>query len=212
MSDFMVQDGQTVVFIGDSITDCGRRDQQYPFGDGYVRQAIDLITVKYPERRITYFNEGIGGNNVGDLRNRWHDDLLVQQPDWVTIKIGINDLHQTFGGADFAPPRFEAIYRDILDLTRERTQAEIVLIDPFYMSTDDTSDGWRSKVLKVLPEYLDVVKRLAGEYQTRHVLTHEAFQRQLKVRPVDTFCSEPVHPNVHGHFVIAYELLKALNW
>ena len=26
MSDFALQDGQTVVFIGDSITDCGRRE------------------------------------------------------------------------------------------------------------------------------------------------------------------------------------------
>jgi hypothetical protein len=43
MSDFALQDGQTVVFIGDSITDCGRREAQAPYGSGYVRLAIDRM-------------------------------------------------------------------------------------------------------------------------------------------------------------------------
>jgi hypothetical protein len=40
---FLVQDGQTVVFIGDSITDCGRRDVAAPLGNGYVKFIADLI-------------------------------------------------------------------------------------------------------------------------------------------------------------------------
>jgi hypothetical protein len=67
-------------------------------------------------------------------------------------------------------------------------------------------------VLKVLPEYLDVVNRLSKEYKTRHVLTHEAYQMQLRYRSADTFCPEPVHPNASGHLVIAHELLNALGW
>jgi lysophospholipase L1-like esterase len=212
MSDLAFQDGQTVVFIGDSITDCGRRDNQFPFGNGYVRQAIDLITARYPERSIRYHNKGIGGNTVEDLRNRWHDDVLRIAPDWLTIKIGINDLHRNFGNEDFSPSRYESLYREILDLTKERTSAQVVLIDPFYISTDADSGGGRSRVLAALPGYLDVVERLAEEYGTRHVRTHEAFREQLKYRPADAFCPEPVHPNAGGHMVIAHELLKALDW
>ena len=37
MSDFWVQDGETMLFIGDSITDCGRRAAEAPLGNGYVR-------------------------------------------------------------------------------------------------------------------------------------------------------------------------------
>src|SRR4051812_47492548 len=92
---FLIQDTQTVVFAGDSITDCGRRAEHAPFGSGYVRQTIDLITARYPERRITFWNEGIGGNTVEDLRNRWLDDVIRHQPDWLCVKIGINDLHRT---------------------------------------------------------------------------------------------------------------------
>ncbi len=54
MADFAFQNGQTVPFIGDSITDCGRRGEHAPYGNGYVKLAIDLITAKYPERNLCY--------------------------------------------------------------------------------------------------------------------------------------------------------------
>jgi len=215
MSDFKIQDGQTVVFIGDSITDCGRRATEAPYGNGYVKLAIDLITARYPERRIRYFNEGIGGNTVEDLRNRWHDDVLVHKPDWVTIKIGINDLHRSLTAQPTAipPEKFEQLYREILDLTRAETSAQIVLIDPFYISTDYKTGSFRTMVLKMLPEYLAVVEKLANEYQVAgHVKTHERFAEQLRYRPADVFCPEPVHPFLSGHIVIALALLEELGW
>ena len=89
MGDFLFKDGQTVVFVGDSITDCGRRGPDALYGNGYVKLAVDLITAKYPERRITFLNEGIGGNTVEDLRNRWHDDVLRHRPDSVHRNIGV---------------------------------------------------------------------------------------------------------------------------
>ena len=39
-----IRDGQKVVFIGDSITDCGRRAEGAPLGAGYVRDVVALIT------------------------------------------------------------------------------------------------------------------------------------------------------------------------
>ena len=53
MPDFRAQSGDRVLFIGDSITDCGRRNEaSAPFGAGYVRMAVNMITAKYPERDI----------------------------------------------------------------------------------------------------------------------------------------------------------------
>ena len=214
MTDFAIQDGQTVVFIGDSITDCGRRTDQAPYGNGYAKVAIDLITARYPERKIRYINEGIGGNTVEDLRNRWHDDVIVHQSDWLTIKIGINDLHRTLrGDATAIPPeRYEQLYREILRITREKTNARVVLIDPFYISTDTDSGSLRSRVLQMLPGYLQVVDKLSQEFRTLHVRTHERFVEHLKFRPADVFCPEPVHPYLSGHTVIALGLLEAWGW
>jgi lysophospholipase L1-like esterase len=213
MAKFAIQDGQTVVFVGDSITDCGRRVEHAPFGNGYVKAAIDLITAKYPQRKITYFNKGIGGNTVEDLRNRWRDDVIFHQPDWLTIKIGINDLHRTLGQSTAIPPeKYERLYRELLQIAKENTKARIVLIDPFYISTDADLSSFRGRVLQMLPEYLKVVEKLSKEFSTLHVRTHEKFMEQLKHRPADIFCPEPVHPYLSGHLIIALGLLEVLGW
>ncbi len=214
MSDFAIQDGQTVVFIGDSITDAGRMADFYPLGSGYVKLTVDLITARYPERKIRYFNEGIGGHTVQNLRDRWHDDVIIHQPDWLTVKIGINDLHQMLfgGGYNLPPAEFERIYREILEVTKDKTKARLVLIDPFYISQEPDPNTYRGKVLAVLPEYIGVVEKLAGEFGALHVRTHDLFMEQLKCRPADAFCPEPVHPFASGHLVIALGLLEALGW
>ncbi len=213
MSDFVFQDGQTVVFIGDSITDCGRRGDQAPFGSGYVKIAIDLITARYPERNITHFNEGIGGNTVLDLHNRWSDDLLSHKPDWVSVKIGINDLHRTLGQPDVLPPeKYEQLYREILQSTRDNTDARLVLIDPFYISTETDTNVQQGHVLSMLTGYLNVVDKLAQEFDALHVYTHQKFQEQLRYRSPDAFCPEPVHPYLSGHVIIALALLETLGW
>ena len=51
MSDFWVQDGETMLFIGDSITDCGRRDEHAPLGNGYANLFSELATARFPQRR-----------------------------------------------------------------------------------------------------------------------------------------------------------------
>ena len=213
MGKFLLEDGQRVVFAGDSITDCGRRATEAPYGNGYVRQSIDLITARYPERNLCYFNAGIGGNTVQDLQNRWQDDVLRHQPDWVTIKIGINDCHRVLGNSPnaVAPELYEECYRDILSRTRD-AGARLVLIDPFYISTDTHPSSFRARVLELLPQYIHIVQQLAREVEALHVPTHELFQEQLKYRAADFFCPEPVHPYASGHLVIAHGLLQVLNW
>lgn len=213
MSEFLIQDRQTIVFAGDSITDCGRRDTQRPLGNGYVMLASELMRARYPERNVTFHNAGISGNTVQNLRDRWEDDVLYYQPDWITIKIGINDLHRTlYQTPEATPPdMFETAYRDII--TRSKNSgAKICLIDPFYLSADAHEGSERKRVLDMLPEYLSIVHQLAEEFQTLHVPTQELFLRQLQNRPSEELCPEPVHPYTSGHIVIAHGVLQALKW
>ena len=213
MSEFQIQDGQTYVFAGDSITDCGRRNQNAPLGDGYARFTTELITARYPERNIRYVNAGIGGNTVQNLRDRWQDDVHYHKPDWVSVKIGINDLHRTLHNTpDTTPPDvYETTYRGILERTKE-SGAKLILIDPFYISRESDASSIRKRVLDFLPEYLSIVEKLANEFDALHVRTHDLFVEQLKYRPADYFCPEPVHPYASGHLIIAHGLLEVLGW
>ena len=211
---FLVQDGQTLVFIGDSITDCGRRDQAFPFGSGYVRFAIDLITARYPDRGITYHNQGIGGDVSTGLLRRWNGDVLDHQPDWVSVMIGINDLHTHLRASPegVSPERFAELYDEILGITRDELgQLPIVLLTPFYISTERGSDTMRGRVQELLPSYIDTVVSMSQKYDTRLVQLHDVFQRHLQYRDADTFWPEPVHPNHTGHTIIAQAVVDELS-
>ncbi|MFA5688499.1 MAG: SGNH/GDSL hydrolase family protein [Kiritimatiellales bacterium] len=209
-----IKNGETILFIGDSITDCLHREKLHaPLGCGYVRIFADMLTVREPQKKITVANHGISGNNVGDLRDRWHDDVLEIAPDWLSIAIGINDLHHTFEGRISMPvEQFGNIYDQILSQTKKRLpDCNILLIDPFYMSRDKTSDSFRARILRALPAYIDTVHQLSRKYQTRLVKTHELFQKQLKYHKLEVFSSEPIHPNSAGHLLIAEAVYNALS-
>ena len=76
MRDLLFQSGEKVLFIGDSITDCERRDEHAPFGYGYVNKIVELITAKSPERQLQYVNKGIGGDFFEGLEEPWESPRL----------------------------------------------------------------------------------------------------------------------------------------
>ena len=167
-----VRNGQTILFIGDSITDCGRRGADRPLGSGYVKLFADILIIRHAKKAITVINKGIGGDVVTGLRNRWDDDVIRNKPDWLSIKIGINDLHRTLRqGPEAIPPKlYREAYEDILQRTvKALPRCKILLIDSFYLSTDTSPTSFRTEVLKLLPEYLRVVNDLSRKYGTLHV-------------------------------------------
>ncbi len=206
------EDGTTMLFIGDSITDCGRRGAEAPLGAGYVRTFTELVTSRWPERDVRWINKGIGGNKVSDLRERWRDDVLFHKPDRLSVKIGINDLHSSLRGAEGGvdPVLFEKLYDEILDMTHAELGCPVVLLSPFYISNDTSGQTFRSSVLEWLPQYIEAVSRMSDKYDTLMVPLHDVFQEQLAHREADTFCPEPVHPNHTGHTIIAENLLEVL--
>jgi len=212
MGDLCFRDGQKVLFIGDSITDCGRRDSAAPLGDGYVKLLNDLVTAGWPERSLMWINKGIGGNKVTDLQDRWEDDVIREAPDWLSVKIGINDLHTYLWDKQngVSPKRFREAYDEILTRATTRITPQLILVTPFYISTDRSGQSARSMVLDSLPEYIGVVESMAQKFGARLVRLQSVFERQLQHRPAEVFCPEPVHPNRTGHLLIAQEALRVL--
>ncbi|MEV4497488.1 hypothetical protein AB0J84_17530 [Micromonospora arborensis] len=62
----ILRTGQRVVFIGDSITDCGRRDVAAPYGSGYVSLVRALVGARHPELELEWVNRGVSGDTVRD--------------------------------------------------------------------------------------------------------------------------------------------------
>ncbi len=211
MSNLLFQSGDKVLFIGDSITDCGRRGDHAPFGHGYVRKITDLITAKYPEREITYVNKGIGGDIVEGLENRWDTDVIDEKPDWLSVKIGINNASRQFGQSvsneDYLPD-WETCYRRILTRVKDELSAPLFLFEIFYIEEDVENP----RPLAV-DAYNESIHKLAEEFDARLIRTNEAFDSAVAARPGALWTTrDGVHPNAEGHTLMALEFLKLAGW
>jgi len=75
------QEGARLLFIGDSITDMkwGRneKDRNHYLGHSYVYLIASRLGVDMPEAQLEFFNRGISGNKVSDLKARWQKDAIV---------------------------------------------------------------------------------------------------------------------------------------
>lgn len=202
--------GQRLVFIGDSITDCGRRDVAEPFGDGYVSLLHSFVTAWQPELGLTWFNRGIGGDTVRDLRARWQSDVLDLSPDWLSVKIGINDVWRMFDGrtAEGVPiDEYESTLRALLRESVDRTGCRLILAQPYVIEPDRTEPQ-----RAMTDQYGGVVDKLAAEFGAVLIRTQDAFDRVLATTGSADWAADRIHPNQAGHAVIAQEFLAAFGW
>ena len=213
MAGFPVQSGQAFLMIGDSITDHGRTGAEEPYGSGYVRFFMDMVAKKHPERDVLWINRGIGGNTVHDLRARWDEDVMAIEPDWLSIMIGINDVHRRIeepdDGAAIAAYRsdFISILNDVQEF-----RPRLVILDPFYIASEATgADAAQMRILERLAGYIEVVEEMVERTGALRVRTHRMFQDQLTYRPPAYFCPEPVHPHPTGHLMVALELYDVIS-
>lgn len=202
--------GQKILFVGDSITDAGRRGEARPYGNGYVGMVRNLLIARHPELRLTFINQGIGGNTVRDLARRWDRDVLAERPDWLAVKIGINDVWRAFRGnaREAVPlPEYEATLRDLLDRARAAGGARPILLEP-YLIERDRADPLRAR----MDEYGVAVGRLAGEFHAPLVRTQAAFDAALAHTAPGDWAADRVHPNAPGHAIIALAFLRTVGF
>ncbi|CAN5495530.1 SGNH/GDSL hydrolase family protein [soil metagenome] len=197
------------VLIGDSITDCGRRECAEKIGGGYVRMVRDYLRASRPGVAPEIINQGISGNKVTDLQARWDTDVLAHQPALVSIKIGINDVWH--GLADplkgTSVEQFAEGYEDILQRLKVAfPDVHIVLCEPSVIWPPSPEEG-----NDALQPYIAIVRDMAQRFKaTSLVPLHAAFENARRERPDIVWAPDGVHPSSSGHMLIAREWLASL--
>lgn len=204
-----LQPRQTIVFAGDSITDCGRHERLSPLGNGYVRLVHDLLRARYPQLGLRIINRGVSGDTTRDLGSRWERDVLSEQPDVIAIFIGINDVWRAFSNNPFEAvplPEYEATLRKLAGGTRS-TGKKLILITPYMIEADR-----RVPMRRQMDWYGDVVRRLAADVDAPLVDTQAAFDAALAHSEPNEWAGDQIHPNGAGHAVIALAFLRAVGF
>jgi lysophospholipase L1-like esterase len=200
--------GQRVLFIGDSITDCGRTGPLAPYGDGYFNLLRAQLTARHPETDLTWLNRGISGNTVRDLRARWDRDVLAERPDWLSVMIGINDVWRAFGDRpDEAVPldEYEETLRALLTEAVETTGCRLIVATPYFIEPSRT-DPQRAKS----DEYAATARRIAADHGALLVDTQATFDRLLTHRGPEAWAPDRVHPGLEGHTALALTFLDVI--
>lgn len=201
------QDGITILFQGDSITDGNRTrndDWNHVMGHGYAYSIASKLWYEYPSKGFHFLNRGISGNRITDLAARWQTDTLDLKPNWLSILVGINDVEVAIkGNATSTPEQFEADYRALLKQTIEKLPTvRLVICEPFILPVGRVKDKFELYQSEV-GKRQETAKRLAEEFKAVYVPFQSAFNGALTKAPADYWIWDGIHPMPAGHELMA---------
>lgn len=223
---------KTILFQGDSITDCDRlrnpQDkgfhhfiQQFsskkPLGNGYPSIISRHFTADVGNFDLNFINRGISGNKVTDIYARIRKDIINLKPDYLSILVGVNDVwHGLDSDEGTTSEKFEKIYDMLLEeIKNELPETKVMILEPFLLEGIATMNTKREperyiKFRSGVLEKAEITKRLSEKHGIKFVPLQYRFDEIEKDRTL-LYSSDGVHPSYKGHEIIAEEWLKAYN-
>lgn len=210
----LFQNGQKIIFTGDSITDSNRKR---PVGEGlwegvgggYVRQVDTLLNVLYPEMLFHIVNTGWSGNTSRDLMERFDRDVLDLNPDWVFMMIGANDVWRQFD-----EPGMTSTHVGLAEYTQNVSQMvkkvlakgkKIICMTPYYMERNK-QDPMRIR----MDEYGLAMKRVCEANGVPCIDTQAIFDDYLRYRHPCYLSWDHVHAGHIGSMLLAKTILASI--
>lgn len=209
VSKLQLNDGDSVVFLGDSIThQCL-----------YTQYVEDFFYTRYPNMRLKFHNSGVGGAKAWDALERFERDVAAYKPKYVTVLLGMNDgRYQPYNEEIFQTYR-----RDMTEVIGRIKQigATPVLMTP----TMFDSRAARATKRKRDPESLALYNSVLAFYGTwlREVAVENGYGfvdmysplnnltlQQRKRDPNFTMIRDAVHPDPPGQLVMAYSIIDQM--
>ncbi|MGN0171268.1 MAG: SGNH/GDSL hydrolase family protein [Acutalibacteraceae bacterium] len=153
-----------ILFQGDSLTECNRNlNDPEDLGNGYAFVASQKIAERYPETSFTFVNRGVSGDRTWELLSRWQRDTIDEQPDMMTLMIGVNDCWRRYDANDpTSVEDYESNLRTLLDDFKANTTAKLLMIEPFLVHED--TDLWREDFYLKINAFRRVAKEYADAY------------------------------------------------
>lgn len=200
-----LKDGETIVFLGDSIT------QQGAGPNGYVTLFRQAIEESRPDSGIKVIGAGIGGHKVPNLEARLDKDVLAHKPNVVVIYIGINDVWHSKNGQGTPVDKFEAGLRSLIKRCND-AGARVILSTPSVIG--EKNDG-SNDLDKMLEEYSAISRKVAMETESTLLDLRAAFISNLKEYNVanqtqGVLTTDGVHLNDAGNRFVAVRMLEAV--
>ncbi|MBN2377293.1 MAG: SGNH/GDSL hydrolase family protein [Sedimentisphaerales bacterium] len=211
----VINDGDVVLFQGDSITDAGRSRERADqandaaaLGGGYVGLAAGQLLIDRAGSGLKIYNRGISGHKVFQLADRWQKDCLDLKPNLLSILIGVNDIwHMLDGKYDGTVEVYEKDYFALVERTRKALPGvKLVICEPFVLRCGAVNDKW----FPLFDHYRAVARKVARSFDTIFVPFQAMFDEASKIAPPNHWAGDGVHPTAAGASLMAHNWLKAV--
>lgn len=204
--EFFFKDGDTVVMIGDSIT------EQHLYSN-YVEM---WTTTRFPAWKLTFRNTGIGGDRSTGGNGRFARDVAFFKPTAMTVDFGMNDG----GYRDFEENGFRTYMGGLQGMADQAKKANIraAWCTPQPLDGGEPGQTALTGYNKTLEKYGEGVKQIADKNGGLFVDQFHPYLAVLdKARQAGpTYnritAGDAVHPGPPGQALMAASILKGLSF
>lgn len=189
-----------ILFQGDSITDgcfLGDRDRDntHDIGQGYPKYAAEIIKKNFPKTEFEFLNIAWPGEKTKDLVRRLKPDFIDINPDIVSILIGINDTQNNYQeNTDFISHEdFENQYETILKEIKQKTNAKILILEPFLFPMKE-----RLHFREDFDPKREIVKKLAEKYADAFIPCDSLFAEAYRDKDWQIYSDDAIHLSEDG--------------
>lgn len=206
--DFALKDGDTVAFLGDSIT----------AARAYGKLVENYTLLRYPERKIRFFNVGRGGDTAAGGLARLKEDVFDRGATVLTVAYGVNDI----GWGLKADAEHQQKYLDsIREIVKQCKEHNVRVFICSAAATAADPDKSETDVLKTMCDKGMQIAREngAGAIDVQGVMRD--IQRKMKAsnehekitdetKRYSLHVKDGVHLNELGQIAFAYAIIKGL--
>jgi lysophospholipase L1-like esterase len=204
--DFLLRDNDTVAFLGDSITAA----RGYP-------KTVELYTLmRYPDRKIKFYNAGKGGDTAQTSIQRLERDVFAHKATVMLVALGVNDI----GWGMKADAEHKKLYLDgirtLISKCKEKNVRVIVCSPAITAENPETAqNGFLQKMAdegmaEAKSLGCDTIDILRGMREIQRAIWKFNAGEPDKTKHVTLHAADGVHLNDLGQLAMAFAILKGL--
>ena len=196
----LVRDGETIAFLGDSITRLGAQPLGYI---SLVVKGLEVAGVK----NVGVVPAGIDGQHAGDMRGRIGGILANPDVKIITISCGVNDVWGFDWGRGL---QLEEYQRDVRAMYNKAAVSgvQVVALTPTLIQEDPSFE--KNRILDPFADFIRAEAKLRGLPLADCRAAEVAALAKLPKTGEKRFTYDGVHPVWEGNKLIAHSVLEAL--
>lgn len=205
-ADYSLRDGDTVAFLGDSIT----------AARGYSKIVEHYTLMRFPERCVRFFNAGLGGDTAEGSLKRLQSDVFDQGATVVTVAFGVNDIGWGMKADAEHKKRYLDGIRTIIEQCKAHGVRPIICSPAITAEAPDTAE--KGYLQTMTDEGLALAQSLGAQTIDLQRGMREIQRRVLQSNAKETdpikhtrlHVEDGVHLNDLGQLAMGYAMLKGL--